>query len=150
MAVERATIQPIPDENRHGTFRYLFYIWFGCNMSLLTVVTGALATTSFGLGFLSSSCAIILGLLIGTVFMALHAAQGPQLGLPQMVQTRGQFGAIGGMLVFAAVILMYVGFIAIEPCAGRAITSLRTGWRGARYRDHSARDRRSGRRDFRL
>jgi NCS1 family nucleobase:cation symporter-1 len=115
---ELSTIQAIPPEHRHGTFRYLFTIWFGCNMSLLTVVTGALATTTFGLGFLSGTCAIVLGLLVGSVFMALHAAQGPQLGLPQMVQTRGQFGALGALLVFAAVILMYVGFIASNLVLG--------------------------------
>ena len=115
---ELSTIQAIPPEHRHGTFRYLFTIWFGCNLSLLTVITGALATTTFGLGFFSGCCAIILGLLVGTVFMALHAAQGPQLGLPQMVQTRGQFGAVGVTLVLAAVILMYVGFIASNLVLG--------------------------------
>jgi NCS1 family nucleobase:cation symporter-1 len=115
---EQTTIQAIPPEHRHGTFRGLFTIWFGCNLSLLTVITGALATTNFGLGFVSACCAIVLGLLAGSVFMALHAAQGPQLGLPQMVQTRGQFGAIGAMLVLAAVILMYVGFIASNLVLG--------------------------------
>ena len=115
---ELSTIQAILPEHRHGTFRYLFTIWFGCNMSLLTVITGALATTTFGLGFVSGCCAIVLGLLVGTVFMALHAAQGPQLGLPQMMQTRGQFGAVGVMLVLAAVILMYVGFIASNLVLG--------------------------------
>ena len=116
--VELDTIQAIPPDRRHGTFRYLFTIWFGCNMSLLTVITGALATTTFGLGFASGSSAIVLGVVIGTVFMALHAAQGPHLGLPQMVQTRGQFGALGAVLVIAAVILMYVGFTASNLVLG--------------------------------
>jgi NCS1 family nucleobase:cation symporter-1 len=116
--LEPNTIQAIPPDQRHGTFRYLFTIWFGCNLSLLTVITGALATTNFGLGFVSACCAIILGLLAGSVFMALHAAQGPQLGLPQMVQTRGQFGSIGALLVLAAVIMMYVGFIASNLVLG--------------------------------
>jgi hypothetical protein len=115
---EHSTIQAIPTDRREGSFRYLFTIWFGCNMSLLTVITGALATTTFGLGFVSGCCAIVLGLLVGTVFMALHAAQGPQMGLPQMVQTRGQFGALGALLVLAAVILMYVGFIASNLVLG--------------------------------
>ena len=115
---EHSTIQAIPTDRREGNFRYLFTIWFGCNMSLLTVITGALATTTFGLSFVSGCCAIILGLLVGTVFMALHAAQGPHMGLPQMVQTRGQFGALGALLVLAAVILMYVGFIASNLVLG--------------------------------
>jgi len=116
--LETNTIQAIPTDQRHGTFRYLFTIWFGCNLSLLTVITGALATTNFGLGFVSACCAIVLGLLAGSVFMALHAAQGPQLGLPQMVQTRGQFGSMGAVLVLAAVIMMYVGFIASNLVLG--------------------------------
>ena len=47
---------------------------------------------------------------IGTIFMALHAAQGPRLGVPQMVQSRGQFGAKGAAFVVALVAFMYVGY----------------------------------------
>jgi len=117
-AIEHNTIHPIAKDKRHGTFSYLFTIWFGCNMSTLTVVTGALATTLFGLGFISACLAVILGTLVGTVFMALHAAQGPQLGVPQMVQSRGQFGSIGALFVVVAVILMYVGFCASNMVLG--------------------------------
>ncbi len=117
-AIEHNTIHPIPRNQRHGTSSYLFTIWFGINMNLLTVVTGALATTLFGLEFIQGSLALILGILIGTVFMALHAAQGPQLGVPQMVQTRGQFGSLGAVVVVAAVVLMYIGFIASDMVLG--------------------------------
>jgi NCS1 family nucleobase:cation symporter-1 len=117
-AIEHNTIQPIGLDQRHGTFSYLFTIWFGCNMNILTVVTGALATTLFGLSFLPACLAIILGTAAGTVFMALHAAQGPQLGVPQMIQTRGQFGSIGAIVIVAAVILMYLGFIASNAVLG--------------------------------
>lgn len=118
IAIEHNTIQPIPKDKRHGTFSYLFTIWFGINMNLLTVVTGALATTLFGLSFLQGSVALVLGVMIGTVFMALHAAQGPQLGVPQMVQTRGQFGSMGAVVVVVAVVLMYLGFIASNLVLG--------------------------------
>jgi NCS1 family nucleobase:cation symporter-1 len=60
--------------------------------------------------------------------MALHAAQGPQLGVPQMVQTRGQFGSVGAIVVVAAVILMYMGFIASNMVlGGQAIHSVAAG-----------------------
>ncbi len=111
-AVEQHTIYPIPQDERHGTFRDLFTIWFGCNIMMLTIVTGALASTVFKLDFLSSIGAIAIGNCVGAVFMALHAAQGPLLGVPQMVQTRGQFGAKGAVLVVAIVIVMYIGFLA--------------------------------------
>jgi NCS1 family nucleobase:cation symporter-1 len=117
-AIEHNTIQPIPRDKRHGTFSYLFTIWFGCNMNILTVVTGALATTLFGLSILPACLALMLGTMIGTIFMALHAAQGPQLGVPQMVQTRGQFGSIGALVIVLAVIMMYLGFIASNMVLG--------------------------------
>jgi NCS1 family nucleobase:cation symporter-1 len=44
--------------------------------------------------------------------MALHSVQGPRLGVPQMIQSRGQFGAYGAIVVVVVVIIMYLGFIA--------------------------------------
>ena len=67
----------------------------------LTFVTGALAPVVFKLPFGYSVVAILLGNLVGALFMALHSAQGPRLGVPQMIQSRGQFGMIGAVLVIA-------------------------------------------------
>jgi len=86
--IEQHTIYQIPLEQRHGKARHLFTLWLGANINVLTVVTGALATTLFGQSFLAGSSAIVIGNLVGTIFMALHAAQGPRLGVPQMVQSR--------------------------------------------------------------
>lgn len=108
--IEQHTIYQIPLDQRHGKARQLFTLWFGANLNVLTVVTGALATTIFQQSFLSGVLAILIGNLIGTVFMALHAAQGPRLGVPQMVQSRGQFGARGAGFVVALVAFMYVGY----------------------------------------
>jgi NCS1 family nucleobase:cation symporter-1 len=108
--VEQHTIYQIPLDERHGRAGQLFTLWFGANLNVLTVVTGALATTIFHQSFLSGVLAILAGNLIGTIFMALHAAQGPRLGVPQMVQSRGQFGAKGAGFVVALVAFMYVGY----------------------------------------
>ena len=54
--------------------------------------------------------AILAGVLTGTFFMAFHSAQGPQLGLPQMIQSRPQFGYIGALLVWLFAYLQYAGF----------------------------------------
>ncbi len=116
--VEQHTIFQIPLDQRHGTSKDLFTIWFGSNIMMLTIVTGALATSVFKLDFMSSCLSIIVGNMVGAIFMALHAAQGPQLGVPQMVQTRGQFGTIGAVLVVAIVIIMYVGFLASNIVLG--------------------------------
>src|SRR5215472_1135954 len=122
--IEQHTIYQIPLDQRHGKAHQLFTLWFGANLNVLTVVTGALATTIFHQSFLSGVLAILIGNLIGTVFMALHAAQGPRLGVPQMVQSRGQFGAKGAGFVVALVAFMYVGY------AGTAFV---TGGQSLRY-----------------
>jgi nucleobase:cation symporter-1, NCS1 family len=108
--IEQHTIYQIPLDQRHGKAHQLFTLWFGANLNVLTVVTGALATTIFHQSFVSGVLAILLGNLVGTIFMALHAAQGPRLGVPQMVQSRGQFGAKGAGFVVALVAFMYVGY----------------------------------------
>lgn len=108
--IEQHTIYQIPLDQRHGKPQQLFTLWFGANLNVLTVVTGALATTIFHQSFLSAALAILIGNLIGTIFMALHAAQGPRLGVPQMIQSRGQFGARGAAFVVVLVAFMYVGY----------------------------------------
>lgn len=108
--IEQESIAPIPPEARHGRSKELFTIWFGMNMTPLTVVTGATATTLLGLPMLSSIIAILIGHALGGIGMALHAAQGPQLGVPQMLQARGQFGSRGASLIVAVAILMFVGY----------------------------------------
>ena len=126
--IEDKTIQPIPPDERHGRTRDLFSLWFGSNIMLLTVVTGALATSVYGLPFWLSVVAIVVGNLVGAIFMALHSAQGPRLGVPQMMQTRGQFGSYGSLLVIAAVVVMYVGFFASNlVLAGQSLNVLTSG-----------------------
>ncbi|MGO4585385.1 cytosine permease [Arthrobacter sp. 2RAF6] len=116
--LEDKTIQPIPLNERHGKARDLFTIWFGSNIMIMTIVTGGLATTVFGLSFVPAIVGIILGNVIGGIFMALHSAQGPQLGVAQMIQTRGQFGSIGALLIVVIVVIMYVGFFAANLVFG--------------------------------
>ncbi|WP_037568339.1 purine-cytosine permease family protein [Phaeacidiphilus oryzae] len=116
--VEVRTIDQIPEDERHGRARDLFTIWFGSNIMVLTVVTGALATTVYGLPLWWALAGIVVGNAVGGVFMALHSAQGPQLGVPQMVQTRGQFGVRGALLVVVLVIVMYTGYFASNLVLG--------------------------------
>jgi nucleobase:cation symporter-1, NCS1 family len=46
--------------------------------------------------------------------MAFHATQGPQLGLPQMIQSRPQFGYLGALLVWGVALIAYIGFNAFN------------------------------------
>lgn len=126
--LEDSTIQPIPLSERHGTASDLFTVWFGTNFMLLTIVTGGLAVTVFALPFGWALVALTVGNLVGAVFMALHSAQGPTLGVPQMIQTRGQFGSLGSLLVVGIVLVMYVGFLASNlVLGGEALASIAPG-----------------------
>lgn len=110
--LEQQTIQAIPPDQRHGRPRDLFRLWFGVNFMPLTVVTGALGTTVFGLDFTWSLIAVVVGNAVGAIFMALHSVQGAVLGVAQMIQSRGQFGMQGSALVLVIVLMMYLGFLA--------------------------------------
>ena len=83
----------------------LFAIWFGANMHMTTVATGALGTI-LGLPLPWTILALLLGNLFGAVFMALHSAQGPKLGIRQMIRSRAQFGFHGAVLPLILVVLM--------------------------------------------
>ncbi|MDQ6597224.1 purine-cytosine permease family protein [Bacillus salipaludis] len=111
MKIENHFIDFIPEEERHGSVRNLFSIWFSANMHILTIVTGALAIV-FGLNLFWAVVSILLGNLIGAIFMATHSVQGPNLGIPQMIQSRAQFGIIGAIIPLLIVVIMYIGFFA--------------------------------------
>ncbi|MFD5140466.1 purine-cytosine permease family protein [Streptomyces sp. NPDC058378] len=122
--VERRSIDVVPDDERHGTAFSQFTLWLGANLQITAVVTGAL-TVVFGGDVVWSVVGLLLGNLLGGAVMALHSAQGPKLGLPQMIQSRAQFGVRGAVVPLLLVILMYVGFFASgSVLAGQATARL--------------------------
>lgn len=122
--VERHSIDFIPDGERHGRPSSLFTLWFAANLQISAVVTGSLAVV-FGLDALWSLMAILAGNLLGGAVMALHAAQGPRLGLPQMISSRAQFGVRGAAVPLVCSIVMYIGFFASgSVLAGQAVGHL--------------------------
>ncbi|MBB2891384.1 purine-cytosine permease family protein [Flexivirga oryzae] len=117
LSVERRSIDFIPHDERHGEPRSLFNVWFAANMQVTAIVTGALLVV-IGLPLVWAIVADVIGIAIGTVFMALHSAQGPKLGIPQMIQSRAQFGFYGAILPIVIVLLMYIGFFASSSVLG--------------------------------
>lgn len=121
---ETRTIEPIPDAERHGGLSSQFTLWLGANLQITAVVTGAL-TVVLGGDVFWSLVALLIGHVLGGAVMALHGAQGPQLGLPQMITSRAQFGVVGAVIPIALVCLMYVGFSASGTIlAGQAMAQL--------------------------
>lgn len=115
--VETHSIDYIPSHLRHGKSSDLFTLWFGANTMVVTITTGALAIVQ-GFSLLWAGVGLVFGVLIGGIFMAYHSAQGPHLGLPQMIQSRAQFGFYGASLPLLLVIAMYLGFFAAGGVLG--------------------------------
>jgi NCS1 family nucleobase:cation symporter-1 len=107
--VEVRSIDYVPLDERHGRLSHLGPLWFMSNAELATLAVGLISITEGGT-LLWSIIAILAGIVLGTVFMAFHSAQGPQLGLPQMIQSRPQFGYVGALLVWLFAFLQYFGF----------------------------------------
>ncbi len=107
--LETRSIDWVPLDDRHGKLWHLGPLWFMSNAQLATLAVGLISITEGG-SLWWSVIAILAGILIGTLFMAFHSAQGPQLGLPQMIQSRPQFGYLGALLVWLFAYLQYAGF----------------------------------------
>lgn len=124
MEIERRAIDYIPEEERHGTPFSQFTLWFGTNIQITALVDGALAVV-FGADALWAILGLFIGNVLGGAVMALHSAQGPTLGLPQMISSRAQFGVYGAVIPLVLVIVMYVGFAATGTVlSGQAINKL--------------------------
>ncbi|AEM48458.1 permease for cytosine/purines uracil thiamine allantoin [Acidithiobacillus ferrivorans SS3] len=127
MRHEKHTIFPISLDLRHGKAFDLFTLWFGSNLQLLTITVGMIATESsgFGLPFVWAMIALMLGNMVGAIFMALHSAQGSYLGISQMQQSRAQFGSYGALPILVLVVIMYIGYFASLVDVGeQAIASI--------------------------
>jgi nucleobase:cation symporter-1, NCS1 family len=111
--IEVRSIDQVPAGERHGRIRDQFTLWFGLNANIFPVVLGGVLVF-MGLDFLWACIAIVLGIVIGLLLVGFHAIQGPRLGVPQMIQSRGQFGFYGAVLVFAASIVLDFGFLAAQ------------------------------------
>lgn len=108
--VEKRSIDCVPESERYGKPSSLAPIWFVGNINITGMAAG-LTGLILGGNLLWTIIATILGSLVGTFFMALHSAQGPKLGLPQMVQSRPQFGFLGAAItVWVFVIINYAGY----------------------------------------
>src|SRR3984885_10387240 len=125
LVLERHGIDYIPPNERHGKPYTLFTFWAASNVQVLAVSVGVLAVVAFGLSLPWAIFSIIVGNALGGLYMALHSVQGPRLGLPQMMQSRAQFGMYGTALPNIIVVLMYIGyFTSSAVLGGQAVASL--------------------------
>lgn len=109
LAIEGHSIDYIPENERHAKLSSQGPFWFLGNFHFFTISIGFVGP-SLGLSALWTMLAGALGIMFGTIFMAFHGSQGPEMGLPQMIQSRAQFGYRGVILALMATMFVFVGF----------------------------------------
>lgn len=110
--VETRSIDYVPLAERSGRLSDQATIWFAGSAQLLSLATGAIGIV-LGLNLGWTLIALALGTLLGTIPVAAHATQGPHLGLPQMIQSRPQFGRYGALFIWAMAVVVYWGYIVL-------------------------------------
>jgi purine-cytosine permease-like protein len=127
VAIEHKSIDYIAEHERHGRVIDQGPFWFLGNFHFFTIAIGFVGP-SMGLSFAFTSLAGALGILFGTIFVAFHASQGAELGLPQMIQSRAQFGYRGVVVVLVGTLFTFVGFnVADSVLVARGLDGI-LGW----------------------
>jgi nucleobase:cation symporter-1, NCS1 family len=116
----------VPEQERHGRPRQQAAVWAGSNLTAVSLVLGGVA--SAGLGFRAAACAISAGAAAGAAVLGLLAAQGPRLGVPQLVHARALFGTRGAAVLSCCVLLLTTGFGAVQLIIQGAALHQVTRW----------------------
>jgi len=127
--IEHRSIQYVPTLERHGKVWQQGPFWFLGNFQFFSIAVGFIGPAA-GLSLGWSALALVLGYIFGTFFMAFHASQGPQLGLPQMIQSRAQLGFRGVIVVLIGAVFTFMGFLVLDTILiGSGLHAL-YGWNG--------------------
>ena len=109
MAIESRSIDFVPEHERHGRVQDQGPFWFLSNFHFFAIAIGFVGP-SLGLSLGYTALSGTLGILIGTAFQAFHASQGPEMGLPQMIQSRAQFGYRGVIVPLLGTLVSLIGY----------------------------------------
>ena len=111
--VEHHSIDPIPLGDRHGKAWHLGPLWFTAVAMLGSFAVGLIGPL-IGASLTTSLLGLTAGVIFGTFFMATHSAQGPKLGMPQMIQSRAQFGYFGAVFPMITAIVIIMGYFIFD------------------------------------
>ncbi|WP_179471154.1 purine-cytosine permease family protein [Mycolicibacterium vinylchloridicum] len=113
MAVETHGIAPIPPDNRYGSARRLFTVWFAPQVNMTVVFTGTLAVV-LGLGFWLGLLAMVIGTVVGSLVVGYLSTWGPRTGTAQLPNARMAFGGT----VSVVAVIQWLSSIAWDGLVG--------------------------------
>ena len=130
LQVESNGINVIPEDERHGTPRSLFWPWAASSISLLNISIAALLA-AFGMSFIPTAVAAVLGIVLSFFVVGLVSLAGTRASAPTMVLSRTAFGVRGNAVPTFVSYLVCVGWeIVIVVTTVLAVNTVfaRLGW----------------------
>lgn len=131
--VEANGINVIPEAERKGRPRGLFWVWAASNVSVLGMSWGAY-TLGIGVSVGQALLAGTLGTGLSFLLVGLVAIAGKRGSAPTMTLSRAVFGVRGNALPSVVSYLLLVGWETVAVSVGTLATSTvftRLGWAGA-------------------
>jgi putative hydroxymethylpyrimidine transporter CytX len=128
-------VQPTPMNERTMGLFSSFSLWLGSNVVITTVFTGGLFIPD--MSYLTALSVILIGSLVGAIFLTLAGNIGTRTGLPTMILTRGAFGTRGGHIPSLANTIVLIGWSWVQAyMAGLSLNQAvkyLTGWENINF-----------------
>jgi NCS1 family nucleobase:cation symporter-1 len=127
LEVEPTGIEFVTPEQRHGSPRQLFGLWFSANAEIATWMVGVFAVALYGTSLTGAAIGLLIGNIAGFALLGVLATFGPRYGVPQMVASRLAFGRYGNAVPAGLSFLAGVGWFAINTVFGAYALQTITG-----------------------
>ena len=115
LKIELRGLEPVPDSERHGHPRELFFIWAAALADFFSFLAGAILV-SLGLGVLDSIGVLVLGAAAGAALLGPLSVTGVRTGVPQIVFSRLAFGRRGAFIGGFLTMVIAIGWFSYD-CA---------------------------------
>jgi NCS1 family nucleobase:cation symporter-1 len=119
--VEARGLEPVPDEQRHGHPRELFFIWAAALADYFSFFAGAVLV-GLGLGVVDAALVLVAGALAGALLLGPLSITGVRSGLPQIAYSRIAFGRRGAVIGGLFTVLIAIGWFSYD-CAAAVTTA---------------------------
>ncbi|OCA96023.1 purine-cytosine permease family protein [Actinobaculum suis] len=108
--LEKRGIDLVPENERYGKPRDLFFLWAGTTTNIFTVSYGAMLPLLYGLTLPESLLVILIGNLLAYPLLGFTSLQGPATGTTTMTISRSWLGTRGARMNGVFSWLMLLGF----------------------------------------
>jgi NCS1 family nucleobase:cation symporter-1 len=116
LRIEQRGLEPVPDEERHGHPRELFFIWAAALADFFSFLAGALLISLVGLGLWDAILVLVLGAVAGGLLLGPLSVTGVRTGVPQIVFSRLAFGRRGAIIGGFLTLVIAIGWFSYD-CA---------------------------------